>query len=171
MLNIIAACAVMGLVPCADSAFDTIDRRSTSVQARCVSALAEFEGFSATPYVDTRGNLTIGYGHKLDAKYISHAPVDREQAYRMLWSDVEHAESGARRVYPYFNVLPEKAQEALIHMAFQLGTNGLSKFVNLKKTIDNKRWADAGSECLHSHWQKQTPKRAQFCAKLFGSIK
>lgn len=142
-----------------------------TVQAACVSSLAEFEGFSPVPYLCSRGYLTIGYGRRITADYVAHAPVDREQAYKMLWSDVEKAEAGARRVYPDFDTLPPKAREALIHMAFQLGTTGLSKFVNLKKAIQHQKWKDAGSECLHSHWHTQTPKRAVYCAKLFGGIK
>lgn len=141
------------------------------IQSKCVSQLAEFEGFSPVPYFCTRGYLTIGYGRKLGPEYIAHAPVDREQAYKMLWEDVEKAEEGARRVYPDLDTFPAPAREALIHMAFQLGTTGLSKFVKLKKAIQLKRWKCAGSECLQSHWATQTPTRAVYCAKLFGGIK
>jgi lysozyme len=166
------ALAFAGILLTSDPTFEDLDDiQARDIRAACVSSLAEFEGFSPTPYVCPRGFLTIGYGRRLSADYVAHAPVDREQAYRMLWDDVEKAEEGARRIYPDFIELPAPAREALIQMAFQLGTNGLSKFVNLKKAIQHRRWKDAGSECLHSHWAVQTPKRARHCAQLFGSIK
>lgn len=133
--------------------------------------LIDFEGFSPTTYIDTLGHLTIGFGHKLSAEFVSHAPVDRDQAVALLWVDIHDAMKGATRVYPEFDTLPEPAREALIHMAFQLGTTGLSRFANLKKAIRLKNWSLAGTECIHSRWASQTPKRARFCAALFGSIK
>lgn len=167
MLNVALALASVAL--CATPDDPTLhDHR---IRAACVSQLAEFEGFSPVPYLCSRGFLTIGYGRRLGPEYVAHAPVDREQAYKMLWDDIEKAEAGVRHVYPDFDTFPAPAREALIHMAFQLGTTGLSKFVNLKKAIQHKRWKDAGSECLHSHWHTQTPKRAVHCAQLFGGIK
>ena len=166
------ALAVMGLASLSThdlcGASDVADHQTLS---RCVTALAELEGFSATVYTDSRGFPTIGYGHRLSADYVSHAPVDREEAYVMLWADVEKARDGAASVYPDFETLPEKAREALIHMAFQLGARGLAKFVALKKAIQNRQWLKAGVECIHSRWSQQTPKRARFCAALFGAIK
>lgn len=163
LITIAAACAIMGLAPSPTPAADAL--------SASVSSLAEHEGFSPVPYLCSRGYLTIGYGRRLGPEYIAHAPIDREQAYKMLWEDAEKAEAGARRVYPDFDVLPAAARQALIEMSFQLGATGLAKFVNLKKAIQHRRWKDAGSECLHSHWHTQTPKRAQHCAALFGGIK
>ena len=170
MLNVALALASVAL--CADPTLrEDPTLHDHRIRAACVSSLSEFEGFSPVPYFCPRGYLTIGYGRRLGSEYIAHAPVDREQAYRMLWEDVEKAEEGARRVYPDFDTFPAPAREALIHMAFQLGSTGLSKFVKLKKAVEHRKWKDAGSECLQSHWQKQTPKRAVYCAKLFGGIK
>ena len=138
---------------------------------RIMNQLEQFEGFREAPYLDTQKQWTIGFGHKLSHDYVSHAPVTEQQAREMLRKDVLAAENGARKVYPDFASLPPLAQEALTHMSFQLGTSGLAKFTNLKKAISLKRWPDAGAECLHSRWAVQTPKRANFCASLFGSIK
>ncbi len=138
---------------------------------RITSQLEQFEGYSPEAYMDTTGHLTIGYGHKLSAEYIAHAPVDREQALAMLRQDIADAHEGAFRVFPGIDHLPEPAQEALIHMAFQLGTTGLSRFSNLKKAISLNNYTLAAVECIHSRWCQLTPKRARFCAALFGSIK
>lgn len=150
--------------------FDDVEKR-LALEARCVSQLAEFEGFSATVYIDTTGHATIGYGHKLSAEYVAHAPIDREAAYRLLWDDVMAARKGATVVFPQFDTLPAPAQEALIHMAFQLGTTGLSRFTNLKKAIRLGNYNLAAVECIHSKWCRTTPVRARFCSTLFGSIK
>lgn len=142
-----------------------------SLEDRVTTALERFEGFSAETYKDTQGCRTIGYGHKLSHDIISHAKVTKLQANAILREDIEKAVQGAYKVYPTFRDLPEPAQEALIHMAFQLGTTGLARFTNLKKAIERKQWSAAGAECLHSRWAIQTPIRAQFCAGLFGGIK
>ncbi len=144
-----------------------------SLHQRIAAQLEQFEGYSPEAYMDTLGHLTIGFGHKLSAEYISHAPVDRDQAREMLSRDILEAESGALRVFPNLFRYPEPAQEALIHMAFQLGTTGLSRFVNLKKalSLNPPNYTLAAVECIHSRWCQQTPVRARFCAALFGSIK
>ncbi len=140
---------------------------------RIAASLEQFEGFRPEVYMDTTGHPTIGFGHKLDAQYIAHAPIDRDRAREMLHSDVYAAENGARRVFPQLATLAPAAQEALIHMAFQLGTTGLSRFVNLKKalSLNPPNYNLAAVECIHSRWCQQTPTRARFCAALFGSIK
>ena len=144
---------------------------SRSLEDRVTDGLQRYEGFSPEVYRDTQGCRTIGYGHKLSHDIISHARVTKLQANAILHEDIEKAVRGAHKIYPALQDLPEPAQEALIHMAFQLGTAGLARFVNLKKAIERKQWSAAGAECLHSRWAIQTPIRAQFCAGLFGSIK
>lgn len=148
-----------------------LEARTLCLRTLIAAQLEQFEGFRESPYLDTQKQWTLGYGHKLSHEYVSHAPITKPQALEMLRKDVLAAENGARKVFPDFASLPPLAQEALTHMAFQLGTSGLAKFINLKKAIRLKRWPDAGAECLHSRWAVQTPVRANFCAALFGKIK
>lgn len=135
--------------------------------------LREFEGYQPTVYTCPMGYPTIGYGHRIQVSQGEAIPgsMSRIEADVLLMQDIQAAEDGARRVYKDFDELPLPAREALVHMAFQLGSRGLSAFTNLKKQIQKRNWAGAGMECMHSRWSAQTPRRALYCAQLFGSIK
>ena len=64
--------------------------------------------------------------------------------------------------------MPEKAQDVIVEMCYQMGINGFSKF---KKTIDHlmrKDYKAASVEMLDSRWAKQTPNRAK---KLSNQMK
>jgi GH24 family phage-related lysozyme (muramidase) len=88
----------------------------------------------------------------------------------LLKFDVSKARDSARRIYsPIYDTLPPNAQDALIHMAYQLVGTGLSKFKKLKQAIVGSDWSTAGREFLASKWAQQTPTRARFCASLFLS--
>ncbi len=58
-----------------------------------VALLKVLEGFSAEPYKDGPGHLTIGYGHMLkrhELGVLTH--VTKEEAHALLVEDVEHVE-------------------------------------------------------------------------------
>ena len=46
-------------------------------------------------------------------------------------------------------------------MAFQLGTVGLSKFVNFEHALYERDYKRAAEEMLNSRWATQTPNRAK----------
>lgn len=136
---------------------------------RCADVLRHHEGLSLVEYVCPTGHKTIGYGHKLDmGESIPHITMAGAEA--LLKFDVSRARDSARKVYsPIYDTLPPNAQDALIHMAYQLGSTGLGKFKKLKQAIVSSDWSSAGRECLSSKWAQQTPTRARFCASLFLS--
>jgi len=136
---------------------------------RCAEVLKHHEGLSLVQYTCPAGHLTVGYGHKLGpGESIPH--ITHEGASKLLLFDTAKARDSARKVYdPIYDTLPPNAQDALLHMAYQLGETGLSRFVNLKQAITKKNWAKAAQECLDSRWHRQTPKRSSYCAALFLS--
>ncbi len=57
-------------------------------------------------------------------------------------------ESEVRRAFPDFDKYPLPAREALVDMAYNLGTNGLmEKFPTLVKAVRNRDWSTASQEC------------------------
>jgi lysozyme len=54
-------------------------------------------------------------------------------------------------------------------MSFQLGVEGLLKFTNTIKAIQENRFEDASSSMLKSLWARQTPNRAKKMAKQISS--
>lgn len=139
-------------------------------QPAIVQSLALQEGLSEVPYRDTRGFLTIGYGHRIHESWNPESTIDHGAALAMLKEDIAKAEAGCRRIYgAMFDLHPEPVRHALIHMAFQLGTKGLSEFKHMKTYIDRGDYVKAAAEALHSKWaMEQTPERARFVTELMA---
>jgi lysozyme len=114
------------------------------------------EGFMSKPYKDTVGKVTIGYGRNLDDVGIS-----RSEAYAMLQNDIIKVRSELLVKIPFFKNLTDGRQNALINMAFNMGTGGLLKFVNTLKLIEQKNYIQASIELLNSKWAKQVGFRAE----------
>ena len=64
-------------------------------------------------------------------------------------------------LYPDFEDLPEEAQQIIANMMFNLGRPRLSKFVGMKRGVDNRDWNTAADEMVDSNWYRQVGKRAK----------
>lgn len=123
--------------------------------------LKEDEGFRDRPYVDTTGNVTIGWGHNLTANGL---PYDWYQ--ELFEIGVERAGDdvvawlGARA---YLLSYPRMA--ALMNMAFNLGLPRLRTFVKLRQAILDQDWDRAADEMLDSKWARQVGARAERLAE------
>lgn len=113
------------------------------------------EGFMSKPYKDTVGKVTIGYGRNLDDVGISRA-----EAYAMLQNDIQKVKVELQAKLPFFKNLTDGRQNALLNMAFNMGTNGLLKFKNTLKLIEEKNFEQASIEVLKSKWALQVGTRA-----------
>jgi lysozyme len=133
--------------------------------------LRVFEGYSSTPYKDTRGNVTIGYGHKLppSPSALDHPEITLAQAEEFLDVDLDVARAGAMNVFGTGGVwgqLKPSARVVLTVMVFQVGAAGASKFLRLKKCLQRLDYIGAASEMVDSRWCLQTPGRVRSLAAL-----
>ena len=129
--------------------------------------LKGYEGFSGTPYMDTAGHRSIGYGHNLD---VSPLPGDRDynaeplteaEAEAILSQDVEAAEQALERIVPdVMGLIPQDKREVLIRMSFQMGAAGVAKFRNMIAALKDHDYPRAAAEMLDSRWARQVPRRA-----------
>jgi lysozyme len=139
------------------------------------------EGFSATPYRDTKGKLTIGYGFNLEdptVRALIKNPnrISRGEAFR-IWSvlmqratkDAASFVGGEDRL---FSMAPNRTH-AVVDMAYNMGLPRLSGFSDTRKAILAKDWNRASKEILDSNYaRKDVPARARRNAlrmKLGGS--
>jgi lysozyme len=134
---------------------------SGTLSASVADDLQRLEGFSSTSYTDTTGHLSVGFGHKI-AKSVS---MSRETALAVLADDIAIAERGARRVFPSFDSHPQRVQDVLVEMAFQLGSTGCAKFIKFGRAIAAHDYATASREMLSSKWAKQCPSRVKELAQ------
>ena len=123
------------------------------------------EGFSASPYRDSRGCWTIGYGHCDSTINSETAPWSREYAEQVLSEDFEDAETGARNVCATFDTLNDVRKGVLVQMVFQMGEAGVKKFVSTLRAVNNEDWETAARHMKQSLWAKQTPFRARRMAE------
>lgn len=131
------------------------------------------EGFSSTPYVDTEGYVTIGYGTKISTKNapleyftleISEEVAERLVADRLrpclvyLYEVKNTQILGISRNSPRFIILQS--------MCYQLGEAGLDGFKKMWAAIEKGDWEEAAKEALDSKWATQTPERARRHAEV-----
>ena len=124
------------------------------------------EGFKGVIYLDHLGHPTVGVGHLIthyDPEYDQPVGtvIPLERVLDLLDADLERAVRGVQSLFPYLDELPEDVQHILVNMAFQLGTVGLSKFVNFEHALYERDFKRAAKEMLDSKWATQTPNRAK----------
>lgn len=118
------------------------------------------EGLRLKPYYCTEGKLTIGIGRNLESTGISRA-----EAHFMLENDICRVMKELDEMLPFWRDLSPVRQAAIVNMAFNLGTTGLTKFTKTIGHLKANEWTEAGDEMLRSRWAEQVPNRAQRIAE------
>jgi len=130
------------------------------------------EGYDELPYLDTRGILTVGYGHNLianpftdeDAQQFFCLSTSRERKlfYQLVLEDDLAATTWSLAAdLPWLWDKPENVRHGLISMAYQMGVEGLLKFENSLPLIKNNEMGEAAKHLRKSLWFEQTPDRAR----------
>ncbi|MCK9578918.1 MAG: glycoside hydrolase family protein [Methanoregula sp.] len=131
-----------------------------------------YEGLSLVPYLDSRGNWTIGYGHKLNSKLELGPQITQDEANALFLSDYAIAQNNARNLASskdvQFNALSPARQGVLTDMRFNMGT-GLGNFNKMWTAIKNNDWANAAAEIKDSQYNTQVGKRADTNAQIMES--
>lgn len=127
----------------------------------------EFEGLRLTPYRDSVGVWTIGYGTNLEALGVDIRPgctlkICKEQALAWLNEKLDEAEAGARSLYPRFDEYSDVVKATLIDLCYNLGVTRLGKFVNTNAAINEGRWNDAADGLAASKYAQQVGRRARY---------
>lgn len=135
---------------------------------RLVEQLIYEEGLRLESYKCTAGHNTIGVGHNLDSQPLYKGnlipySIDTEFAYKLLAQDLSDTYAGLDKNISWFSKMPAGArQDALVLMAFQLGTAGVLKFKNMLRYIEHGQYENAALAALDSKWAKEdSPARAK----------
>ena len=121
-----------------------------------LAQIMQDEGYKTTPYLDSRGLWTIGFGH-LIKEGEQFTKIDHHVAVAMLRKDYQNATEDIERMYPWSD---GEVKLVMINMAFQLGPTGLSKFKDTVGYLKQQKYDLATGEMLDSKWFNQTPRRA-----------
>lgn len=123
---------------------------------RLVDQLKVHEGFRGRPYRDSRGVLTIGYGRNLDAR-----PLGEDECSYLLERDLAQYDHDLKRQWPGYKQLDTVRQAAVLHMAYNLGVQGLMGFRRMRAALDRQMWELACDEAMDSRWANQVGRRAR----------
>lgn len=118
--------------------------------------LASDEGFRGQPYVCTGGKVTIGYGFNLD-----DWPLTEAECLPILKSRADKVKADLANRIGCFYALPERAQDVLVNMGYQMGVSGLLGFKRFLRALELRKYEDAYHEGMQSLWAQQTPNRAR----------
>lgn len=112
-------------------------------------------------YRDSVDKATIGYGRNVDDKGLSE-----QEALDMLLNDINDSMASCRRLFSNFDLLDDIRQEVLIDMVFNLGETGLSRFNNMRKSVEILDFKAAAEHMLDSLWARQVKGRATRLANM-----
>ena len=119
-------------------------------------SIKRHEGFRLYPYMDTTGNLTIGWGRNLTSK-----GINSDEAELMLLNDIITAkEDYVRLPISVRSNCNFKRKDVLVEMVFQLGFVGVLKFKKMFAALERRDFTRAADEMKDSLWYRQTPSRA-----------
>jgi len=128
--------------------------------------IVNHEGLKLTPYIDTRGYLTVGVGYNI-GRSVRGIPskwgwkLTKAQAIEQLKEDISACEIDLYYLFFNWYELSEDRQNVLIDMRFQLGYAGFRTFGRLIEAVLERRYDDVPVEMKNSMWHSQTPNRAK----------
>ena len=124
------------------------------------------EGCVYEIYNDHLGYPTFRIGHLVrESDHENGSPigtkVSEDRVANAFDDDIGIVLSDCNKLYPDFEDLPEEAQQIIANMMFNLGRPRLSKFVGMKRGVDEKDWNSAADEMVDSRWYRQVGARAE----------
>lgn len=121
---------------------------------RLKEELKRDEGFRARVYDCSAGKKTVGYGHNLE-----DADMPKDVAEKLLEHDMLTAMVKCEH-WDWFYGLSDTRQRVIVNMVFNMGANGVTKFVNMINCIRLKDYMGAAAEMENSRWYRQVGNRA-----------
>ncbi len=121
--------------------------------------IVDSEGFSPSIYTDKMGHPTIGYGYNLSVYSYESKRITKPQAYGLL-TDILKENHKALLSYGWYKNLDAMRRMVILDLSYNLGLNGLLKFKQFIKAIEDKNYALAVERLQKSPYFNQVKKRA-----------
>jgi lysozyme len=137
--------------------------------------LARYEGIKDRVYICPAGFKTLGIGSNIEAKGLGNRykvgqKVDKATIDKFFASDLQEAESAAKKIFPSFNKQPKQVQILLVSFCFNVGEGGAKKFVKFRAAIESRNYKVASAELRNSKWFRQTGNRGRDYVRILGNI-
>jgi lysozyme len=124
-----------------------------------VDRLKGDEGWSATPYKDSLGVWTIGYGTNI-------TKISEEEGLLLLHSRLLGAEADLEANLPWVKDLDDARAGVLLNMCYNMGIGTLLTFTKTLAAVQRGDWAAAKVGMLGSLWAQQVGPRATRLAEI-----
>lgn len=128
---------------------------------KLIDSIKKNEGFRSSPYTDSLGVPTIGYGTKLGISKIEATWLLEHRLEEMI-TKVDSS-LALQKIE-----LSSSVKEALYEMAYNLGVHGLFQFKHMMKALKDKDYELASKEALNSKWATQVGVRAIELASIIS---
>ena len=138
---------------------------SFEVKESLLDKIKEHEGYRKSVYMDTLDKPTIGYGFLIEALELEEDLCDL-----ILMRKLEKLIDTIRFKFSWFDDMPDKVQDVVINMCYQLGVNGFAKFAKTIEFFKKREWLESCQEMLRSKWYMQTPNRAKELSEIIKLI-
>lgn len=142
----------------------------TDDRERLIAQIQQHEGSGPMrngcyfPYTDTRGRLTLGYGHNLTDAGISQAVADF-----ILGRDIDEAITDCA-AFDYFPKLDTIRQRACIDLRFNTGPKGYRTFQRFHMFLGRGDFLRASQELIASEWYHQVqPERSTRLVRMIAT--
>lgn len=129
------------------------------ISDRSIELIKKHEGLRLTPYKDSVGVLTVGYGHNLEVS------ITRQQADDYLKDDLQAVEQ-ILDDYPWYSGLDPIRQAVVQNMVFNLGGPRFKLFKQTIRHIAAGNYSKAAFEMLDSKWARQVGRRADELSQM-----
>ncbi len=117
------------------------------------------EGYSSTPYKDSKGIWTIGYGTNIST-------ISRDEAEWLLQHRLSLAADAVLASMPWAEALDDVRLGVLVDMAYNMGIVVLLQFRNTLAAVQRGDWQAAHDGMLASQWHKDVGIRAERLADM-----
>lgn len=132
---------------------------------RVRNRLIQEEGLKLQLYHCTAGKLTIGVGRNVEDRGIT-----TDTAMQMLDEDIDICVGELQQNLSWYDDAPEKIQEVLIDLCFNMGINRLMGFVKTLHKLKTGQYKEAAVELLDSRYASSVPNRAKRNADIIASM-
>ncbi|WP_253381141.1 lysozyme [unidentified bacterial endosymbiont] len=133
-----------------------MNKQPNSTGDKGVQLICQFEGLKLERYRDAVGLWTIGYGHLILTKEMEKLiKITTGEAKNLLRKDLRRTEQGVEKMVGV--TVTQNQFDALVSLAFNVGTGNLKKSTLLKKlnagdiqgaALQFKSWNKAGGKIL-----------------------
>ncbi len=113
------------------------------------------EGVSRLPYEDSKGILSVGIGHNLEA------PMSDRLMMLIFREDLRVATMEAERNLPYLRGLDPVRRDAILNMAFNMGFPRFLSFVKMHAAMERGDYDTAADEAKDSKWYREDVQKSR----------